>query len=196
MIEGHLEEYRPRALIFACGICDGNLDDAGDLVQDASIRAWQGWPPPDQSNGFWPWFERIILNCWINKCKSMVDGPWIPRYRDEEDEDMVPELVSLDALIEAGWDIADPGSDPAVIYEQKETQIEGLARVNELPPMQSKCIRMALCGLDYHEIAEDLDISYEAVRQNVSRGRKKLEQKTTAAQTGGDGAIPGRSGAA
>ena len=172
MIEELLEQHRQRALVAALGLCGKNRDDAEDLVQDASLRAWKAWDASQPVLSFWAWFEKILSNCWISKRNSPTDGPWIPRYRDDEQPDNVPEIISLDALLEDGWDMAAHGVTGGELGEA------GLEAVRDaLSPLQAQCVELCLGGYDYREIAELLDVSYEAVRQNVSRSRKKLESQ-------------------
>lgn len=176
MIEQLLEQYRRRALVFALGFCDCR-DDAEDLVQDASIKAWAAWQTFNLDKEFWPWFERIIRNCWLDKCQSLTDGPWIMRYRAEEDDDNFPQILSLEELMESGFDVEDPGPQPLETIIARETQVELWMAMARLPGRQAECVQMRhIDGMKYREIAERLDIKIGSVQNHINRGLLKLRK--------------------
>ena len=167
-----LARYRDKALDAANGFCD-NLDDAEDLVQDTYIKVWQNIASFDAGRPFWPWLRQIMANTWSDKTKAVESGPWLNHYFDPM-EDSEPVIVSLDALVEQGWDIASEHLDPAATMLVNEDQQEHLARLKALPDKQRKCCELVLKGYDYQEIADILDMDYQSVRQNVSRGTRRL----------------------
>lgn len=169
-----LSRYRTKALATAIGLC-GNADEADDLVQDAYLGAWQNLCAFDSGRPFWPWLKQIMSNAWADKTRAVESGPWLNHYFDPRG-DIRPVVVSLDGLIEGGWDIADESLDPAAAILAAEEQKEALAKLNALPSLQRQCCDLVLKGYEYQEIADILDIAYEAVRQNVSRGTRRLKE--------------------
>ena len=173
-IEGLLEEHRPRALIYACGLCGHNLGYAEDLIQEASLKAWRGWPPPDGlPHGFWRWYECIMRNCWRNMLKSRSESPWIPRLPRKRDD--IPYFQSLDALIESGFDEADPAQHPLGVALLQEGADEMASLVESLPPRQSQCVKLRyLDGLKAREVADAMGISVGNVGSYLKLGLSSL----------------------
>lgn len=74
-------------------------------------------------------------------------------------------------------DIADPAPTPEEIVIAKETGREVLERIEtELTPLEMECIRGAVMGLSYDEIAKQLNIEKKAVDNALSRARAKLRK--------------------
>ena len=167
-----LARFRPKALDAACGFCD-NLDEAEDLVQDTCIKAWQNIGTLGPPFAFWPWLRQIMSNTWADKTKAVESAPWINHYFDPI-EDTEPVIVSLDSLMDQGWDIGSEHLDPAAILLMAEERQERMARLKILPTKQRGCCELVLKGYTYQEIADILDITYQAVRLHVSRGTRRL----------------------
>lgn len=175
-----LARYYDKSLLAARAIC-ADLMDAEDLVQETFIKAWQGLPGFEEGLPFWPWLKRIMHNQRVNESRSVEAGPWTRRYYDPvEDNADAPVILSLDALMESGWDVAEPGSDPAQQYIEWEDEQGLLDKIDTLSPQQSRCLKLALNGYDYREIAELLDISYSTVRVHIARARQNLREKVSA----------------
>lgn len=66
------------------------------------------------------------------------------------------------------------GTCPVSEVVLTETQQRLLAALHELPPALRSVMAWHLDGFDYAEIAEALGMSLAAVRQNISRARRKL----------------------
>ena len=129
-----LSRYYDRALTQAQKYCDNYLD-AEDLVQETFLKAWQALPELRDEQAFWPWLRTIMRNQRVDESRSLESGPWMRRHYDpKEDNSNAPVIVSLDSLVESGWDIADPNSDPAQQYEDWEAECELRALLDELPP--------------------------------------------------------------
>ena len=167
-----LSRYRDKALDAANGCCD-NLDEAEDLVQDTYIKVWQTIGTLEKPASFWPWLRQIMTNTWANKNKAVESAPWLSHYYDPI-EDTEPIIISLDAIMEQGWDIASEHLDPAAALLVAEERQEHLAKLNILPDKQRSCCELVLKGYTYQEIADILEITYQAVRHHVSRGTRRL----------------------
>ncbi len=74
-------------------------------------------------------------------------------------------------------DIADPAPTPEEIVIAREDSKEVLERIEtELTPLETQCIRGAVMGLSYDEIARHLNIEKKAVDNALSRARAKLRK--------------------
>jgi len=167
-----LTRYRPKALDAACSLTD-SLDDAEDLVQDAYIKAWQAIDTLGPPFAFWAWLKQIVLNTWLNKIGSATESPWLIHYYDPKNLNPAPTLLSLDALLEAGWDLAGPG-DPFQALVDAEERDAGLARLDDLTCRERSCCEMVLAGHTTEEIAEALGISASRARAYIASARIKL----------------------
>lgn len=74
-------------------------------------------------------------------------------------------------------DIVDPAPTPEEIVIAREDSKEVLKRMEtELTPLETQCIRGAVMGLSYDEIARRLNIEKKAVDNALSRARAKLRK--------------------
>ena len=74
-------------------------------------------------------------------------------------------------------DIADPAPTPEEIVIAREDSKEVLERIEtELTPLEMQCIRGAVMGLSYDEIARQMNIEKKAVDNALSRARAKLRR--------------------
>jgi RNA polymerase sigma-70 factor, ECF subfamily len=132
----------------------GDASTAGDVTQEAFIRAWQRLRELDDPDRFGAWLARIVRN-----------------------------LATDQARRRPGETIGMPANDPAVVsatneIDRTETQ-EGisaaLAELDELT--RSAVVLRYYQGLASKEIAELLELSPSAVDMRLSRARAQLRQK-------------------
>jgi len=86
---GLLTECRDRMVRHAYSMV-ADWNDAEDIVQEASVRAWGAFGRFDRSRSFPNWFARIVRNEARRGKPGQTDNS-----------------VSLEELLAAGWDIAD-----------------------------------------------------------------------------------------
>lgn len=131
-------------------------EEAEDLLQDVMMKLWQirDSLPPD--NELLPFLLTVVRNLCLDRLRSR-------QIKDDTIEDVD---ISLDYI--QPLDIDDK-------VEEKDRLRHLLGLINQLPPDQQKVLRLrAIDDLSTDEIAKQLDISPENVRQLLSRARKRL----------------------
>jgi RNA polymerase sigma-70 factor (ECF subfamily) len=66
---GKLEGELPMAYRLA-GYLMADAADAQDAVQEASVRAWRGWPALREKGSFHAWFSQIVVNVCRTKLRQ------------------------------------------------------------------------------------------------------------------------------
>jgi RNA polymerase sigma-70 factor (ECF subfamily) len=66
------------------GYLMGDAAEAQDAVQEASVRAWRGWPALRDRNVFHSWFSQIL----VNVCRTKLSQRSKRRTVDVEDVDV------------------------------------------------------------------------------------------------------------
>jgi RNA polymerase sigma-70 factor, ECF subfamily len=145
--------------IFAvCRRLTGNDADAADATQEAMIAVVRGLPRFDGRSRFATWAYRIAVNASIDELRR--------RSRRRSDD--------LDELAEGPVRILttdSPGPDPEGVADRADID----AALMGLPvEFRAPVVLRDLCGLDYAEIAEVLDLAPGTVRSRIARGRASL----------------------
>ncbi len=141
--------------VFAvCRRMTGDDSDAADAAQESLIAIARGLPRFDARSRFSTWAYRIAVNCSIDELRR--------RRRHE--------TVTLDEVAAQSDPVAGPG-DPDQVADRVD--IETALRM--LPPeFRAAVVLRDLCGLDYAEIAEVLELPAGTVRSRIARGRGAL----------------------
>jgi RNA polymerase sigma-70 factor (ECF subfamily) len=134
-----------------CRRLTGNDADAADAAQNATIAVARGLPRFDVRSRFSTWAYRIAVNCSIDEMRRRSRWP----------------LASLE-------DITIPGGrsdDTELSAERLDVDIA----LRQLPPQfRAAVVLRDMCGLDYSEIAEILELPPGTVRSRIARGRGAL----------------------
>lgn len=133
---------------FLVALCCGDSQRADDLAQETFVKAYlscDGFNNPDKFNA---WIFKIAYNTFLNSCRS--------RRHDVA----VEEAISL-----ASADRADAAFRYQELYAALESLTEGERMSILLYYMEEYSVK---------EIAAITGISQDAVRQHLSRGRKRL----------------------
>ncbi len=131
-----------------------NASDAGDIVQEAFLRAWQRLDSLDDPSRFGHWLSRMIRNLAIDQARRNRPG-------------------SLDDSYDPAAD--DLGPAPMEIAEQKRQIDRALQGLDEL---SRECVILRYYeNMSSKEIAEALDITPAAVDMRLSRARTQLKQR-------------------
>lgn len=144
-VEGTQAALRRFLVALSCG--DAALAD--DLAQEAYIKAYLSIDSLSCSSKFRPWIYRIAYNTFLNHRRS----------------------VAADCV---GYDEA---TLPASTYNADSSfRYQGLYQaLNQLPDKERTSVLLYYMeGYSIKEIAELEDLSQDAVRQHLSRGRKHL----------------------
>jgi RNA polymerase sigma-70 factor (ECF subfamily) len=150
LLRGHYDRIHA-----VCRRITGNPADAADAAQNALIAVTRGLAAFDDRSRFSSWVYRIAVNCSIDEIRR--------RSRAR--------VISLDELsgVEAAG--ASAGADP----EAAATRVDVDAALRRLPlEFRAPVVLRDMCGLDYAEIAEVLQVPAGTVRSRIARGRAAL----------------------
>ncbi|MFZ5650106.1 MAG: RNA polymerase sigma factor [Bacillota bacterium] len=145
----------------------GNHADAGDLAQEAFIRAFQSLPTFRGDSSFATWLYRIVSNA----------------CRDELRKQQRQKKVSLDEMImQPGGNpsLAAAGPTPEEHLESIEMRDMVQRHLSELSGDHRLILVMRdIQGLSYEEIASALDCNVGTVKSRLSRARHALKNRLT-----------------
>ncbi|MGH9115675.1 MAG: sigma-70 family RNA polymerase sigma factor [Acidimicrobiales bacterium] len=144
-----------------CRRMTGNEADAADAAQEALIAVVRGLPRFDGRSRLSTWVYRIAVNASIDEVRRRGRRP----------------AISLDEARpgrrrvgggDAGWGA---GAQPETVAERLDVE----AALMRLPvEFRGPVVLRDMCGLDYAEIAEVLDLPAGTVRSRIARGRAAL----------------------
>ncbi len=146
----------------------GNRDDALDMTQEASVRAWRAFASYDRRAPFLNWYARIISNVCIDLLR-------------ERGRRMPP--LSVDAPLpvsdkqELRIDFADVEADPLQLLmsrEMSEGMYWALAHLPE--PFRRTLLLRAVDGCSYDEIGAIMHTNVGTVRSRLHRGKVFLRE--------------------
>ncbi len=144
-----------RAKIFAMVCCMvRNEHDAWDLAQEAFLKAWQSIHRYEGRCSFYTWLYSITVNLTIYSLRRKG------RRQEVELNEAIPSSLP----------------NPSVNYqctEIREQVDEALAKLS--PEQRAVVVLKDLEGLQYHEIAEVLNLSMGTVMSRLFYARKKLQ---------------------
>ncbi|GHU71054.1 hypothetical protein AGMMS49992_04400 [Clostridia bacterium] len=144
-----------------CYRITNNREDAFDCAQEVMLRAYRSIGEYRSQASFATWIYRITTNV----CLDMI------RRR------RVKPFVSLEALMDTGFPLADRSHNPHDLLERSDLNQalkEGIAR---LPlEMRAAIILRDVQGLTYEEVASILHINIGTVKSRISRARERLRR--------------------
>lgn len=156
--EALVRAYQRRAYSVAYGFV-GNRDDALELAQESFARAYRAIHRFDARMPFYPWLYQIVRNTCLSHLKK--------KRRHGE--------VSLDSLVESGYEPTDGGTGPlhsAEVQELRRSIAEALGRLS--PEHREIIVLRHLQELSYTEIAECLGIPKGTVMSRLHAARQNL----------------------
>jgi len=125
------------------------LPDAADIAQDTMIEAFNSWQIIQHPRA---WARRVASRKYLRRCLATAEEPG-------DQVDGSPLLPACPDLTE--WD--------------QHREIRRLLAL--LPPRQRQVMAWTYDGYQPHEIADELDITAEAVRSSLKLARQKLAQQ-------------------
>lgn len=150
-------ELRP-GLHRYCARLMGSVIDGEDVVQDTLVRALVAVPDLDEATPLRPWLFRIAYNRALDLLRSRA-------VRNAEPIDAAP-------------DVTDPASpDPMEMLMRQEAVETAVSRFVELPILQRSIVILKdVLDESLVEIAALLDITVDAVKGHLARGRARLRE--------------------
>ncbi|MGA2229328.1 MAG: sigma-70 family RNA polymerase sigma factor [Tepidisphaeraceae bacterium] len=157
-----IRRFEAAALAAALGIC-GRGDDAGEVTQEAFLRAWKGIGRLRQPERFGGWILEIVRNLALDRAGRQA------RFEGEVAEEL-----------------ADPrGIDPATALQHEDSQRQLRAALAELDDLSRQIVMLRYYQtLSSREIGETLNLSPAAVDMRLSRARQTLREKLAAKEAG------------
>ncbi|MGB7123109.1 MAG: sigma-70 family RNA polymerase sigma factor [Bradyrhizobium sp.] len=156
-LRGELHRYCARLM--------GSVIDGEDVVQDALARALVALGEAEETPQLRPWLFRIAHN----RALDLLRG----------------RAVRKEEPIEAASDIADEANpDPMEVLMRQEAVETAVSRFAELPLLQrSVVILKDVLDESLKDIAELLDLTVDAVKAHLARGRTRLREINAQAAT-------------
>jgi RNA polymerase sigma-70 factor (ECF subfamily) len=150
-------ELRPELHRY-CARLMGSVIDGEDVVQDTLARAFVALQELEEMPPLRPWLFRIAHN----RALDLLRG----------------RAVRMAEPIDAASDVADPTSpDPVEMLMRQEAVKTAVSRFAELPTLQrSVVILKDVLDESLMEIAALLDLTVDAVKAHLARGRARLRE--------------------
>jgi RNA polymerase sigma factor (sigma-70 family) len=164
-------ELRPELHRY-CARLMGSVIDGEDVVQDTMVRAFMALQGMEETPPLRPWLFRIAHN----RALDLLRGRAVRKAEP----------------IEAASEIADPASpDPVEMLMRQEAVKTAVSRYAELPILQrSVVILKDVLDEQLSEIAALLDLTVDAVKGHLARGRARLREINARGDSRPDGARP------
>jgi RNA polymerase sigma-70 factor (ECF subfamily) len=165
----------------------GNDADAADATQEALIAVTRGLPGFDGRSRFSTWVYRLAVNASIDELRRRARRPAVSLDtmtadrgspdRGSRESGRDPAAVAF-AASAPGPGAARTGAPPFADPESVAERVDVDAAVRSLPPdFRAAVVLRDLCGLDYAEIADVLNVPPGTVRSRIARGRGLLSER-------------------
>ena len=167
ILEKFTRDYDKKAFRFAYKL-SSNVEDAKELVQEASYRVLVAWNRYDKSKSLKNWFFSVLWNAFVDSQRRI-------RQRN---------CVALDAPVDGidgacyGDILSDSDSNPARCVE--EAQVARTVRLAFRHLRAEYRDVLGLCdmnGMEYRNVAQSLHIPVGTVRSRISRARRELRNR-------------------
>ncbi len=177
------ERYR-RQLHVHCYRMVGSLEDAEDLVQETTMRAWRARQSFEGRSSFRGWLYRIATNACLDLLERRprrVLAPDVVPPSDPAAE--LPGPVALpwldpypDVLLQAP---APGDEEPEAVVVRKETmELAFIATIQHLPPRRRAVLILRdVLGWSAKETAAALEMSVASANSSLQRARATLRQR-------------------
>jgi RNA polymerase sigma-70 factor (ECF subfamily) len=138
----------------------GNADDAEDVVQEASLRAFRYFHTFTGGNGR-AWFLRIVRHTWL---ATHLRRP----------------IGAVDSFDEEQHSSARPSRDPEALAQQIDDE-RWIARAMERLPMRARdlLVLREVEGLSYRELSDAMGVPIGTVMSGLSRARRAFKGALT-----------------
>ncbi|WP_083252202.1 RNA polymerase sigma factor [Pedobacter steynii] len=128
---------------------------AQDAVQEIFVKVWNNRAQLPQLNSFPAWLTTISRNQLINELQKQIPMETLETFHPDE------------------TDVAGPSAGNDVDFRELEQLIR--KGIESLPPRQQQIYKLSREeGLSHKQISEQLSISYDVVREHMSKALKNL----------------------
>ena len=163
-----VRRYQRRAVSVAYRLL-GNIEDAGDVSQDAFVRAYDNLSQLTDPSRFAAWLMKIVSNLSLNYRRARST-----RSATSLDDAALANVERRDPRTNLRVSTGRDEDDAALPTELHEAVTSAL---DQLPEKQRLALVLfSVEGLPQKEVAEVLDCSVELVKWNVFQARKKLKE--------------------
>lgn len=143
--------------------------EAEDLVQDAALLAFRGFPSFQLGTNFKAWYLRILTNCFLMRYRKRKKLP------EHVNLDNAPPLFLLRESVAAG--LHETSRDPAAELLGRMTAEQIGKALGDLPEeFRLVTTLYFLDDMPYRGIAEVLGLPVGTVRSRLHRGRRMLQK--------------------
>ncbi|MDR0348206.1 MAG: RNA polymerase sigma factor [Tannerella sp.] len=136
-----------------------NRDDAQDLLQETSLKVLDNRDKYADNRNFKGWVLTVMRNIFINNYHKVV--------RIQTIVDQNADLYNLDVLNDSGFDTPDESCQ----IQEISQAIDSLNEELKIP------FSMYVCGYQYNEIAERLDVPLGTIKSRIFFARQELKKQ-------------------
>jgi RNA polymerase sigma-70 factor (ECF subfamily) len=138
-----------------------NREDAEDLLQETTLRAWRFWEHYEPDSNLRAWLHRILLNAFVN------------RYRRLRREREVMSQARVIAELRAA-----PAQEPAALHASLSDEVAAPFAALQ-PEFRAVLWAVAVDELSYRETADSLGCPLGTVMSRLHRARRGMTQALT-----------------
>jgi len=171
-----LERLR-HELLAHCYRMMGSLDEAEDMVQETSLRAWKGYQNFDGRASLRVWLYRIATNTCLTALTHR-SRRFLPSGLGAPSDDPNAPIKEFDASVAMVQPIPDALLDPATIVGSRQTLRLGvIASLQHLPVSQRAVLILRdVLSFSAADTAEVLNTTTTAVKSTLQRARRKMAE--------------------
>jgi RNA polymerase sigma-70 factor (ECF subfamily) len=143
--------------------------DAADLTQETFVRVYKALPRLRAEGAQSAWIRRIATNLCLD---------YIRRRNATPSTSSIDARVSEESDVLLSWDIADPSSEPDLLFASKErTNILHRAIETLQEEYRTVILLHHIEEMRVEEIADALNVPAGTIKSRLSRARKELRRK-------------------
>lgn len=167
-IDKLIELHADRAYAIALKMC-GNKADAGDIVQEAFLRAIKYMKSYDATLPFENWLGQIIRNVYLNSLAMESRRKSVPLSGTTRDDD---DSLALEEVL------PDPAPGPERVAQAEDESDRVQRALSTLSPtLRMPIVMVDLEGMEREECARALGCSLSALDVRLHRARAQLRDK-------------------
>jgi RNA polymerase sigma-70 factor (ECF subfamily) len=152
----------------------GSAEDAEEVLQEVSLRAWRGRSTFEGRSSLRTWLHRIAVNACLNELQRKERRVLPMEFGDPAD----PHTPLGEPFGEALWLEPFPDDPEWNAVDRESVELAFVAAVQYLPANQRVALIMFdVLGFSASEIADAMDTTPVSVNSALQRARKLVEEK-------------------